>query len=338
MSHSCPTSDKDERPGWGLGCANTNYNGVWGNNHSAFFHSEWALKRDQIAGRTCGRDFRHVFGAKFKVSSALGCPDDNAVNYNPYKKQSRQCTALEVLSKARSHTHHGMHGKYKVPPEPDCSVCDFPAGKSRTPSKKCSVVCSCSSAGVMTPYGKYSARDYTGCPGEVPCDPVDSIAQVHDWCVTMKGALSCACAHFIHDGAAAAGKHIEKHPKDGFCPDAKAAAKEVHFEAGLQWGACEAANSVGKAATWTCKKLWLEKLGVDCGEEPVFESRFIALDNDRNGEISAQELHNAMHKVHGPAWVKEMGSLPKFQSWHNSMDKDSSGGLSREEYRLTWPA
>lgn len=217
--------------------------------------------------------------------------------------------------------------------ESGCAFCEFTKDR---PTRKhhCSVTCACSSGVLLTPYGKYSGKSYTGCPGEVPCDPVDSVAQMHDWCVTNRGPLACSCAHQIYLTSVAAGKYLAKHPKDGLCPQAPRAAKELSFEASMQWGAC-------KVASTACRTLWLNKMGVSCGRdhdlEPTLLQRFEALDFDRSGEISLEEAYKTLSTVHtdetGSAGHASYGA---FSSWHAKLDQNANGGLSLQEYRASW--
>lgn len=216
--------------------------------------------------------------------------------------------------------------------ESGCAFCSF--SKDGVTSKgQCSVKCACSAGGLMTPYGKFSGKSYTGCPGEVPCDPVDSVAQMHDWCVTNRGAMACSCAHQIYLASEAAGKYLAAHPKEGLCDKAQTAAKELVFEAGMQWGAC-------KVASRACKVLWLSKLGVSCGQDhdlPALLQRFRVLDSDGNGQITATEAYQALRLVHStPEAKQEFGSFEDFTAWHKRYDKNGSGGLNLNEYRASW--
>merc|ERR1711939_694870 len=390
MATVCPKSKKDPRPFWGQGCKGLKAHGVWGNDGEKFFNSPWARIRDRLALKVLGYDIRARYGRTYSQSKLLGCCDDQASNYNPYRPAAPACTGLQALKIAQDHikqaaisskkaakaakklqktvknvkktmpkkalqkkvvkalkrkakkavAHEVKHAKavrrqeMKVAKsEPGCAFCEF---TKDTPTKKkgCSVTCACSAGGLLTPYGKYSGKSYTGCPGEVPCDPVDSVAQMHDWCVTNNGALACTCAHQIYITSVAAGKYLKKNPKEGLCQQAPRAADELAFEAGMQWGAC-------KVASKACKTLWLNKVGVECGKdhdmvEPTLMQRFSALDADSDGEISLAEAYDALataHKDESPAHHSTYGA---FSMWHKRFDENSSGGLSVDEYKTSW--
>ncbi|EOA17892.1 hypothetical protein CARUB_v10006301mg [Capsella rubella] len=60
--------------------------------------------------------------------------------------------------------------------------------------EKCSKTCiaqSCS--GLSIRYGKYCGIGYFGCPGEPPCDDLDTCCMNHDNCVTIKGMTYVNC-------------------------------------------------------------------------------------------------------------------------------------------------
>jgi len=237
-----------------------------------------------------------------------------------------------VKAKAETKIAAKQHKQDLKTASASCAVC---VASERT-TKECSVSCACSSGGLLTPYGKYSGKSYTGCPGEVPCDPVDSVAQMHDWCCGVKGILSCECAHQLYMTSKAAGKYLEAHPKDGLCPLAGKAASEVVFESGMQWGAC-------KVAAKACKFFWLHRLfKVSCGKThdalPTLLDRFHALDTDADGEISLLEAHTQLRHAHSDEGDAELGPFKNFAGWHRRFDEDRSGGLSLEEYAKTWGA
>ncbi|XP_010541022.1 PREDICTED: phospholipase A2-beta-like [Tarenaya hassleriana] len=61
-------------------------------------------------------------------------------------------------------------------------------------SEDCSRTCiatNCNNFAIR--YGKYCGIGYFGCPGEAPCDDLDSCCMVHDNCVTVKGMTYIAC-------------------------------------------------------------------------------------------------------------------------------------------------
>merc|ERR1719313_2739058 len=89
---TCPTSAHDSRPLWGQGCKGLKVHGVWGNNHKKFFESPWAKIRDRIVLKTLGYDIRARYGHKYATSKTLGCPDDQATNYNPYRASAKACS------------------------------------------------------------------------------------------------------------------------------------------------------------------------------------------------------------------------------------------------------
>ncbi|CAA2934003.1 phospholipase A2-alpha-like [Olea europaea subsp. europaea] len=57
-------------------------------------------------------------------------------------------------------------------------------------NKECSRTCESSFCGVppFLRYGKYCGILYTGCPGEQPCDRLDTCCMKHDQCIQIKGS------------------------------------------------------------------------------------------------------------------------------------------------------
>merc|ERR1711904_387434 len=314
----CPASKKDLRPTWSTGCKGTKAKGVW-HNMADFFNSEWAQERDNITNKILKTDVRRMYGKTLAISSTFGCDDINAINFNPYRTHEPVCTQMQKLEKAALHVSGTPEKASKIP----CQACLWPPRKGPTNETKCSVTCSCSKGGVASPYGKYSAKGYTGCPGVVPCDPVDSVAQTHDWCVTMHGALSCLCAHQITKTSEAAGKYVKAHPKTALCPLTVEAADEIHKEANLQWGVCKVAITTCKGFTFGLLKSCEEK-----AQKATLLERFTSLDQDDNGGITALEMYQALSQVHGHA-----RPLDDLQKWVKVHDTDSDGQLSLVEYR-----
>ncbi|CAN0901300.1 Phospholipase A2-alpha [Linum grandiflorum] len=82
-----------------------------------------------------------------------------------------------------------------------------------TLSKECSRKCESAFCAVppLLRYGKYCGLLYSGCPGEIPCDGLDSCCMKHDLCVQSKNNdyLSAECSeklvncmkNFIKSGA-----------------------------------------------------------------------------------------------------------------------------------------
>eukprot|EP01106_Pelomyxa_sp_JSP_P005528 TRINITY_DN1874_c0_g2_i3.p1 TRINITY_DN1874_c0_g2~~TRINITY_DN1874_c0_g2_i3.p1 ORF type:complete len:208 (-),score=62.20 TRINITY_DN1874_c0_g2_i3:99-722(-) len=55
------------------------------------------------------------------------------------------------------------------------------------------------SSGINAEYGKYCADGYNGCPGQMPCDRLDSCCQIHDWCVGTESMTSCECGNMLNN-------------------------------------------------------------------------------------------------------------------------------------------
>ena len=51
-------------------------------------------------------------------------------------------------------------------------------------------------------YGRYCGFGYTGCPGVLPCDALDSCCYTHDMCVVKSNSLTnCACTYALRQCA-----------------------------------------------------------------------------------------------------------------------------------------
>lgn len=47
-------------------------------------------------------------------------------------------------------------------------------------------------------YGKYCGINYSGCPGETPCDDLDTCCMNHDLCVEAKNCEFSTFLYIIH--------------------------------------------------------------------------------------------------------------------------------------------
>ncbi|KAK9705404.1 hypothetical protein RND81_07G054200 [Saponaria officinalis] len=79
-------------------------------------------------------------------------------------------------------------------------------------SKKC-VALNCDNMGIR--YGKYCGVGHSGCPGEKPCDDLDSCCQIHDNCVDKQGMTNVKC----HEKFKRCIKKVQKSGKAGFSKD-----------------------------------------------------------------------------------------------------------------------
>ncbi|KAL9242030.1 hypothetical protein vseg_016075 [Gypsophila vaccaria] len=79
-------------------------------------------------------------------------------------------------------------------------------------SKKC-VALNCDNMGIR--YGKYCGVGHSGCPGEKPCDDLDSCCQIHDNCVEKQGMTNVKC----HEKFKRCIKKVQKSSKAGFSKD-----------------------------------------------------------------------------------------------------------------------
>ncbi|KAH7297225.1 hypothetical protein KP509_26G060200, partial [Ceratopteris richardii] len=63
---------------------------------------------------------------------------------------------------------------------------------------RCSTVCEsrfCSFPPLLR-YGKYCGVQYSGCPGEEPCDELDACCKIHDDCIgNLNNYLNKTCNH-----------------------------------------------------------------------------------------------------------------------------------------------
>ncbi|XP_009592612.1 putative phospholipase A2 homolog 1 [Nicotiana tabacum] len=83
---------------------------------------------------------------------------------------------------------------------------------------RCSKTCvaeNCNSIGIR--YGKYCGVGWSGCPGEKPCDDLDTCCKIHDECVEKNGMTNVKC----HEKFKRCIKKVQKSRKAGFsreCP------------------------------------------------------------------------------------------------------------------------
>jgi len=85
-------------------------------------------------------------------------------------------------------------------------------GHLRKPTTRdtCSATC-IAGVSVATYYGKYCGYGYTGCPGAMPCDALDSCCYAHDMCCVYSSSLiDCGCTYALRQCAlcAAAAENI----------------------------------------------------------------------------------------------------------------------------------
>eukprot|EP01105_Mastigella_eilhardi_P014505 TRINITY_DN3306_c0_g1_i1.p1 TRINITY_DN3306_c0_g1~~TRINITY_DN3306_c0_g1_i1.p1 ORF type:complete len:349 (+),score=79.14 TRINITY_DN3306_c0_g1_i1:79-1047(+) len=95
----------------------------------------------------------------------------------------------------------------------------------------CATTCACEhQGGFLRKYGKFCALDYSGCPGQQPCDALDLCCQIHDHCISQEGAPACECGNMLHNCVAA----LNETDFEGKCPYMKETANLMLAETGAQ--------------------------------------------------------------------------------------------------------